>query len=201
MEAHGGFRGLPHPVQDVSTCYEIAVSTDAVSGAPLPESLKKHPVTPHLAHDDPGHQYAPRGAAPARRLRPGARRSRESACEHEPRLRFWLRRRRRLDELVERSNAAVLAQDEDVETHRHDGATAPWQHLPEGLNRPAGGLLVIDVSKYPPFRTTGRTAIEIFLNRRPAGNVIAFLRDPIVAHLAHTFFALSPAPRHKSLRN
>jgi hypothetical protein len=55
-----------------------------------------------------------------------------------------------------------------------------------GLNRPAGGLLVIDVSKYPPFRTTGRTAIEIFLNRQPEGNVIAFLRDPIGAHLTHT---------------
>ena len=54
------------------------------------------------------------------------------------------------------------------------------------LNRPAGGLLVIDVSEYQPFRTTGRTAIEIFLNRRPEGNVIAFLRDPIVAHLTHT---------------
>ena len=56
-----------------------------------------------------------------------------------------------------------------------------------GLNRPAGGLLVIDVSEYQPFRTTGRTVIEIFLNRRPEGNVIAFLRDPIVAHWPHTY--------------
>src|SRR5262245_25191076 len=125
-----------HTFTGVVLCHIlIAVSTDAVSGAPLTESLSKHPVTPHLAHDDPGHHYAPRGAAPARRLRPGARRSRERACEHEPRLRFWLRRRRRLDELVERANAAVLAQDEDVETHRHDGATAPGQHLPEELDQ------------------------------------------------------------------
>lgn len=57
----------------------------------------------------------------------------------------------------------------------------------DGLNRPTGGLLVIDVSEYQPCRTTGRTAIEIFLNRRPEGNVIAFLRDPIVAHLTHTY--------------
>ena len=56
-----------------------------------------------------------------------------------------------------------------------------------GLNRPAGGLLVIDVSEYQPFRTTGRTVIEIFLNRRPEGNVIAFLRDPIVAPLTQTY--------------
>ena len=56
-----------------------------------------------------------------------------------------------------------------------------------GLNRPAGGLLVIDVSEYQPFRTTGQTAIEIFLNRWPEGNVIAFLRDPIVAHWPHTY--------------
>ena len=55
------------------------------------------------------------------------------------------------------------------------------------LNRPAGGLLVIDVSEYQPFRTTGRTAIERFLHRRPEGNVIAFLRDPIVAHLTHMY--------------
>jgi hypothetical protein len=45
------------------------------------------------------------------------------------------------------------------------------RHFSCELNRPGGGLLVIDVSEYQPFRTTGRTVIEIFLNRRPEGNV------------------------------
>src|SRR4029453_15537221 len=46
-----------------------------------------------------------------------------------------LRRRRRLDELGERSNSAILAQDEDVETNRHDRAAASGPHLPEELDQ------------------------------------------------------------------